>query len=220
MLSVGKEQKIQIKEFDVAKMHQNASMIILGMNRCYELVPKQILEHYKNVSNCYVISRDSLMEQFYKTIFPNISFHDYGDMNIFETVLKQQIANKKTEQSTQVMIIMDYCGFEDMKKWFRNQHMREILYNGRHYNITYIMTCPISLRLNPNLRTLFDYIFIRDTDLHTDHRYVYNDYAGMFQTFDSFMEVYTQIMKNNSLMVLNRINNSVAQEICDKVFYL
>jgi hypothetical protein len=215
MLSIGKESnKIQIKKFDVTSMYQNASIIVLGKDEC----PTSVLEQYKNIQSCYVISRNMLSKQIYTNIFPNVTVHSHDDSNIFNDILKHQKEMMNTGKPEQTMIILDYRYCDDIV--WKNEALREILFNGRHYNITYIMMIQIYTNIVPSLRSCFDYILMENTDNICEQRKLYNYYAGMFSTFDNFFEVYVHIIKNNYIMVLDRHNNSASQEISDKVFYL
>lgn len=219
MLSIGKEpQEIQIKEFDVSSMYQNASIVMIGKNDC----PKSVLEHYKNMRSCYVITRDDLSKQIYEDIFPNVIMHNYENMNIFEEILEHQKETKITGQFEQIMLVLDYRKYDGIDSLIlsKNKNLMEILFNSRHYNITYIMMIPIITHLSPTIRSNFDYVFIGDTDNISEQKKIYNYYAGMFTTFNSFMEVYVQIMKSNSLVVLDRRHNGIIREISDNVFWL
>ena len=111
---------------------------------------------------------------------------------------------------------MDDCLSSKMN-WYKDPSIREILLNGRHYQITYILTMQFLLGIQPELRSNFDYIFLLAEDIISNRKRLYEHYAGMFPTFDIFQQVFSDLTENYGMMVIN--NRVHSKNITDKVFW-
>ena len=95
--------------------------------------------------------------------------------------------------------------------------MYELLFNGRHYHITYILTMQQPLGIQPELRNNFDYIFLLADDFTSNIKRMFDHYAGMFPDFNSFKQTYTQLTENNGAMVV--VNRGARANFTEKVFW-
>jgi hypothetical protein len=73
------------------------------------------------------------------------------------------------------------------------------------------------LGIPPNLRTNVDYVFILRETYMSNKRRIYENYAGMFPTFDSFVQVMEQCTENYECLVIN--NNVKSNKLTDQVFW-
>jgi hypothetical protein len=58
------------------------------------------------------------------------------------------------------------------------------------------------LGISPELRTQFDYIFLLADDFYSNLRRIYDHYAGMFPTFESFRQIFKQLTADYGCMVI------------------
>ena len=56
-------------------------------------------------------------------------------------------------------ILMDDC-LSKKGSWMKDQPIMELLFNGRHYRLMYMLTMQFPLGITPELRCNFDYIFL------------------------------------------------------------
>ena len=89
--------------------------------------------------------------------------------------------------------------------------------NGRHYKILFVITMQFPLGIPPSLRTQIDYVFILRENLISNRRRIYENYAGMFPTFDVFCQVMDQCTENFECIVIN--NNAKSNRLEDQVFW-
>jgi hypothetical protein len=111
---------------------------------------------------------------------------------------------------------MDDC-LGQKGSWVRDKPIQELLYNGRHYKIMYILTMQFPLGITPELRSNFDYIFLLAEDYISNQKRIYDHYAGMFPSFDSFRQVFMQLTQDYGSMVI--VNRGVKNSLFDKIFY-
>jgi hypothetical protein len=121
---------------------------------------------------------------------------------------KEKILLKK-RIDPRAFIVMDDC-LSDKKSWMKDQPISELLFNGRHYEIMYILTMQFALGITPDMRNQFDYVFLLKEDKFTNLKRIYDHYAGMFPTFDSFRQVFAQLTEEHGCMVVT------TNEVVDK----
>ena len=83
--------------------------------------------------------------------------------------------------------------------------------NACHYYEQYPLGVP------PNLRTNIDYTFILREPYLTNRKRIYENYAGMFSTFESFCQVMDQCTENYECLVIS--NNSKSNRLEDQIFW-
>ena len=89
--------------------------------------------------------------------------------------------------------------------------------NGRHWKILLIITMQYPLGIPPNLRTNIDYVFILREPYINNRKKIYENYAGMFPTFESFCQVMDQCTENYECLVIN--NNSKSNKLTEQIFW-
>jgi hypothetical protein len=87
--------------------------------------------------------------------------------------------------------------------------------NGRHWKVMLINTMQYPLGIPPNLRTNIDYVFILREPYIANRKRIYENYAGMFPTFESFCQVMDQCTENYECLVI--CNNSPSNKLNDQV---
>ena len=93
--------------------------------------------------------------------------------------------------------------------------MRLLFMNGRHWKIMLIITMQYPLGIPPNLRTNIDYVFILREPYLTNRKRIWENYASMFPTLESFCAVMDQCTENFECLVIN--NNSKSNKLNDQI---
>jgi hypothetical protein len=70
------------------------------------------------------------------------------------------------------------------------------------------------LGIPPNLRTNIDYVFILRENIVSNRKRIYDNYAGMFPTFEVFSQVMDQCTENFECLVIDNTSNSNKLEDC------
>jgi len=128
--------------------------------------------------------------------------------------------NEKKKQGLKVdrsaILIMDDC-LSQKDKWAKDQNIKEVLMNGRHYGLTYILTMQTPLGITPELRLNFDYIFLLKEDSAINKKKLYENYASMFPNLKIFESVFSGCTKDYCSMVID--NRRPTDKIQEKVFW-
>ena len=129
-------------------------------------------------------------------------------------VKKETEIYKKSTIDPRAFCILDDCLYD--ASWTKDKMMRLLFMNGRHWKIMLIITMQYPLGIPPNLRTNIDYVFILREPYIANRKRIYENYAGMFPTFESFCQVMDQCTENYECLVIN--NNAKSNKLTDQVF--
>ena len=112
-------------------------------------------------------------------------------------------------------LILDDCLYDNT--WIKNADVRSLFMNGRHYKILFILTMQYALGIPPNLRTNIDYVFLLREPYLTNRKRIWENYASMFPTLESFCSVMDQTTENYECLVIN--NNAKSNKLNDQIFW-
>jgi hypothetical protein len=101
------------------------------------------------------------------------------------------------------------------KRALKNDAIRNLFMNGRHYNLFFINAMQYVMDMEPSLRANVDYVFaLRDTARNTREK-LWKNFFGIFPTYDQFSEAFDACTQNYECMVIdNRATKSSKIEDC------
>jgi hypothetical protein len=189
-------------------------------------VVRDILYYLHDVPCGAIIAPTDKMTQFYDSIFPPSFIHHEYKENIIPRVLqRQRMILEKNEKrkkkhkkpvDPRSILLMDDC-MSSKHLWLKDPNMLAIFNEGRHYQITFILTMQYCLGIQPELRSNFDYIFMLGEDFVNNRKKLYEHYAGMFPSRDIFEQVFMQVTDNYGCMVID--NRLRSNDLKKKVFW-
>ena len=130
-------------------------------------------------------------------------------------VMNEIKLHKKSAIDARTFVILDDCLFDN--SWTKDRLMRLLFMNGRHWKVMLVITMQYPLGIPPNLRTNIDYVFILREPYINNRKRIYEKYAGMFPTFESFCQVMDQCTENYECLVIN--NNAKSNKLSDQIFW-
>ena len=187
---------------------------------------RDLLYYHQDIPIGTVISGTEAGNGFYSDMVPKLFIHDEYNTAIIENILKTQKmvikqvkkekdAYGKTTIDARAFVILDDCLYDS--SWAKEKLMRLLFMNGRHWKIMLIITMQYPLGVPPNLRTNIDYTFILREPYITNRKRIYENYAGMFPTFESFCQVMDQCTENYECLVVS--NNTKSNKLEDQIFW-
>jgi hypothetical protein len=225
---------LELRKFDMKKIsfkpNENKGPVIVLIGRRdtgKSFLVKDVLYYHQDVPVGTVISGTEAGNGFYSEVVPKLFIHDEYNNAIIENILKRQkIVLRQIKKETQVykkssnidgraFVIMDDCLYDNT--WTKDKLMRLLFMNGRHWKIMLIMTMQYPLGIPPNLRTNIDYVFILREQYITNRRRIYENYAGMFPTFESFCQIMDQCTENYECLVID--NNAKSNKLEDQIYW-
>jgi hypothetical protein len=217
---------LKIKQFKMKNLKDNAAIAMIakrGSGKSW--ICRDIIKRKSDIPGGMIISPTDKMSTFYSNFFPDLYIHYEFDTSLIEQLLyRQEIIIEKAKEKKQkgkkldprAFLLMDDC-MSKKANWVKEESISEIFMNGRHYKLTYMLTMQYSLGISPELRSNFDYIFLLGEDFISNQKRIYEHYAGMFPTFNSFQIVFNKLTENYSCMVID--NKAKSKKLTDKIFW-
>jgi hypothetical protein len=224
---------LQLKKFNIKQItfrpDENKGPVIVLIGRRdtgKSFLVRDLLYYHQDIPIGTVISGTEAGNGFYGQHVPKLFIHDEYNSPIIENILKRQkmvlkqIRNETTNYGRsnidpRTFVIMDDCLYDNT--WSRDKVMRLLFMNGRHWKIMLIITMQYPLGVPPNLRTNIDYVFILREPYISNRKRIYENYAGMFPTFESFCQVMDQCTENYECLVID--NNAKSNRLEDLIFW-
>jgi len=225
-----------IRKFDIDMIRERcaldsrkAPMIVLIGKRDTgkSFLVKDILA---NTRDCFpigtVISGSEVASPFFQDLVPAKLIHERYNPSIVGGVIKRQMAvkqsrnqeNRRGGNSTadpRAFLILDDCLYD--KTWMNEESTRYVFMNGRHIDLATLITMQYPLGVPPNLRTNIDFVFILRENVIGNRKRIYDNYAGMFPTFQMFCQFMDQCTENYECLVV--CNGIQSNRLEDQVFW-
>lgn len=224
---------LELKKFDMKsiqfKPNENKGPVVVLIGKRdtgKSFLVRDLLYYQQDIPIGTVISGTEEGNGFYSKMVPKLFIHNEYNSAIIENVLKRQrtvLKQVKEEMATykrstidpRAFVILDDCLYDNT--WSRDKLMRLLFMNGRHWKVMLVITMQYPLGIPPTLRTNIDYVFILRENYIANRKRIYENYAGMFPTFESFCQVMDQCTENYECLVIN--NNSKSNKLHDQVFW-
>jgi len=224
---------LELKKFDMKsisfKPNENKGPVVglIGKRDTGKsFLVRDLLFYQQEIPIGTVISGTEEGNGFYGKMVPKLFVHNEYNTAIIENILKRQrtvLKQIKKEMETykrstidpRAFVILDDCLYDNT--WSRDKMMRLLFMNGRHWKVMLVITMQYPLGIPPTLRTNIDYVFILRENYIANRKRIYENYAGMFPTFESFCQVMDQCTENYECLVIN--NNVKSNKLQDQVFW-
>lgn len=224
---------LELKKFDMKRItflkDENKGPVIVLIGRRdtgKSYLVRDLLYHHRDIPIGTVISGTEAGNGFYSSHVPKLFIHDEYSSNIIENILKRQKSvmkevNKQIQMyksskiDPRTFVILDDCLYDN--SWAKDKLMRLLFMNGRHWKVLLILTMQYPLGILPNLRTNIDYVFILREPYIANRKRIYENYAGMFPTFESFCQVMDQCTENYECLVID--NNVKSNKLSEQIFW-
>jgi len=224
---------LELKKFDMKKItfkpneSKGPVVVLIGRRDTGKsFLVRDLLYYHQDIPIGTVISGTEEGNGFYGHMVPKLFIHNEYNTGIIENILKRQRqvlkqikkeieTYKKTTIDPRAFLILDDCLYDNT--WSRDKMMRLLFMNGRHWKIMLVITMQYPLGIPPQLRTNIDYVFILREPYITNRKRIFENYAGMFPTFESFCQVMDQCTENYECLVI--YNNAKSNKLQDQVFW-
>ena len=224
---------LELKKFDMKKITfkatENTGPVIVLIGRRdtgKSYLVRDLLYYHQDIPIGTVISGTEAGNGFYSAHVPKLFIHEEYNTVIIENVLKRQRTvlkqiqkeietYRRTTIDPRAFVILDDCLYD--ASWAKDKMMRLLFMNGRHWKLMLVITMQYPLGIPPNLRTNIDFVFILREPYISNRKRIYENYAGMFPTFESFCQVMDQCTENYECLVIH--NNAKSNKLSDQIFW-
>lgn len=217
-----------IKDRTAPDSRKSPMIVIIGKKDTGKsFLVRDILFH---TQECYpigtVISGTEVANEFFQHMVPSKLIHDKYKPEIVTNVIRRQLSLKQARNKSsagggsssvdpRAFLILDDCLYDG--SWIKEESTRYVFMNGRHVDLSTMITMQYPLGITPNLRTNVDFVFILRETILGNRRRIYENYAGMFPTFDMFCQFMDQCTENYECLVI--CNGVQSNRLQDQVFW-
>ena len=217
---------LPITQFRFDMMVENPAIVMIakrGSGKSW--VCRAFIKHFEKIPVGIILSGTERVDPFFANFFPDtFIYYKYKSEIIEKFIRRQELIKKKCIDKqkegktidTRAYIVMDDM-FSQKGSWNKDELILDLLCNGRHSDITYVLTMQYPIGITPELRGNFDYIFLLADDTYTNIKKMHDHYAGIFATFESFRQVFLKLTENYGCMVVCK--RGASANIFEKIFH-
>lgn len=216
------DMSLQLKKFDMSLIRDDSVVVMIGKrNTGKSFLTKDLLYHHQDMPAGTVISPTENANRFYSDIVPPIFIHDEYQPKITQEFIKRQKQLKKRislgekDIDHRAFLIMDDCLYDN--DWKKDKIIREIFMNGRHWGVFFLLLMQYAIGIPPNLRSNIDWVFLLRENNYQNRKKLYENYAGMFHTFDMFCQTMDACTENFECLVIH--NGAKSNKLEDQVYW-
>jgi hypothetical protein len=219
--------KLELKKFDISTITSDKVVVLIGKrNTGKSFLIRDLLYHHTDLPIGTVISGTESANRFYEEMVPKMFIHEEYTAPLIDNVVKRQKLiikniNKETNLygsskiDPRAFVVLDDCLYDS--SWTKDTNVRALFMNGRHLKMFFMIAMQYPLGIPPNLRTNIDFIFILRENIVANRKRIYDNYAGMFPTFEIFCQVMDQCTENFECLVID--NTTKSNRLEDTVFW-
>ena len=150
---------LPIRQFKFVDMVDHPAIVMVakrGSGKSW--VVRAIMHHYRKIPVGMILSPTDRMSSFYNNFFPDSYIHyEYKSETIEKLLYRQDIMIEKKMDREQIgkkpidargFILMDDC-LSKKGTWMKDQPIMELLFNGRHYQLMYMLKMQFPLGITP-----------------------------------------------------------------------
>jgi hypothetical protein len=188
---------------------------------------RDIFYHHRHMPCGIVFSGTEEANPFFADFIPDSFIHTDYNPELIQSILNKQkrkireakISGKAPDgkmPSNNKFIVLDDM-LHDAQSWKKDKTIKNIFFNGRHYNILFILTMQYAQAIPPELRSNIDYVFIFNESSVANRKKIYDAYCGMIPSFDHFCNILDACTQNYECLVIKTSGNS--PDLSDQVFW-
>lgn len=228
--------KLKIRQFNPEILEQRRSMgspptiVIIGKRGTGKsILIKDLIFFLRGIGIFVCMSGTEEGNEFYKSILHPLCIHGSYNKGVVTGLIKNQ--KKKLKQlnaqgidpltkpqaaaSITNGLLLDDLGYD--KKVMKENDIRQIFMNGRHWKICFIVSLQYMMDISPDLRTNIDFVFVLRDNIKSNQERLWKYFFGCFQKFSQFQQAFTTCTDDYHCLVLDNTTKSTKLE--DNVFW-
>lgn len=221
-------EKLKLNKFKIKSILPDATILCLGKRRSGKsFLVRDIFYNHRHIPCGVIFSGTEEANPFFGDFIPDSFIHSEYDPDLIQSILNKQkrkikeakVTGKSPDgklNSNNKFVVLDDM-LHDAQSWKKDKTIKNIFYNGRHYNILFILTMQYAQAIPPDLRSNIDYIFIFNESSVANRKKIYDAYCGMIPSFDHFCNILDACTQNHECLVIKTSGNS--SELSDQVFW-
>lgn len=219
---------LHLKRFDPSKqLASSFNMVIIGHKATGKSTLMRDLIyrlHCKGYPRIVVFSGTEEGNDFFSRCVPKAYIHNGMDLEKFKNIIdiQRKIVSscreaeaqlgRSTNIDTRLVIILDDLMYK--KAMTRSEIFGELFMNGRHWNISIILSTQYLMLLDIACRANVDYLLVLREMIPKNRQKLYDNFFGIFPKKQDFYNVLDACTKNYEALVLDNTNPNIQIEKC------
>lgn len=223
--------EIDLRKFKMQWVGDNKIIVLIGpRTRGKSTILLDYLFYNQDIPYCACIAPTENFNNTYTPHIPSRFIFTKYTAKLLEGFLKRQMTLRTKKQAALTgygdrkyasvdcrgLLIMDDC-LADNKGWKNDPSLKWIFMNGRHADVTFILTMQYQVGIPPELRVNIDWVFLCRENKKIEKEKLHKYYAGIFPHYDMFNQIFNRCTRNKCCMVINSLAES--ERIEDQVFW-
>lgn len=213
------QREYRIREFNMSNVRKGSVCIFIGKRGSGKsFCVKDLLYYLKDIPVPRIISATEEANAFYSGFAPPAFIsYKYSEETVSKFFNRQKLLKQQQRGvESGALLIMDDLMY-NASEWTKSETIRAIFCNGRHYDITFVLTLQFSLGIPPDLRKNTDFVFLFREGVNKELRKLHDHWAGIIPQFKIFKEMMEKFTENYGCMVIDLSSRSSNLE--DQVFW-
>lgn len=215
---------VELKKFDMKKIPKDAVIVFIGKRRTGKsTLVKDFFYHNQDYGTGVVVSGTEKLNTFFADFIPKEYIHYNYNSQLVQNMLDAQqlvinhnkIAPKEKKVNQDAFLVLDDCFYDDT--WKRDQPIKEIFFNGRHFKLTFILTMQYPIGISPAFRTNIDYVFILRETAPNNVENIYKNFCRANITLPEFKELLQHATQDYRCIVID--NTSQSNKLEDQIYW-
>jgi hypothetical protein len=213
-------EKLSLKKFKIKSMLPNSTVLLLGRRRSGKsFLLRDIFYHHQEIPLGFVFSGTEEANPFFGDFIPDSFIHSEYDPNLVDLFMAKQSqkikharanGHKDTDGRTDAnrsFIVLDDM-LHDAAAWKKDKTIQHIFFNGRHFNLFFLLTMQYPVGIPPALRSNIDYIFVFNEPSIANRKKIYDSYFSILPSFAHFENILDSCTQNFECLVIDTTGKS------------
>ena len=226
-----------LRKFKMQWVGDNKIIVLIGpRTRGKSTILLDYLYYNQDIPFCTCIAPTDVFNSTYGHHIPSRFIFSKYTPELLEKFLKRQHDLKGKKQAAKMgygdvrykdvdcrgLLIMDDCLADSKGKtsgtgWKNDPNIRWIFMNGRHADITFVLTMQYQVGIPPDFRVNIDWAFLCRETKKIEKEKLLKYYAGIFPDFKMFNQIFNKCTKEKRCMVISCLSES--DKIEDQIFW-
>lgn len=203
---------LNLTQFDPNSIKINRIIVVVGKRGSGKTILLQDIVYriHKRFDVVVALTGTEASREAFREYIPDSFIHHVDVNKVIKTVDLSKTL-RKCGKPREFLLILD--DFLDQKSILDEDVFREIGYNGRHLNITLVLSLQYMMEMKPHLRSQVDYVFAFHENNLSNRKRLWQYFFGVFDDLESFSRTLEKCTQNHECLVLDntRYSNKLDQ---------
>jgi hypothetical protein len=212
-----------LRKFNMASVNDASVCVFVGKPKTGKsFCVRDMCYHKRDFPIGRVMSGTERSNGYYKDFVPQNLIGFSWSPKSCDNFFKRQEHITEKKRSDPDFKFIDPRGFfilDDLMadvSWMNYKTIKETFMTGRHYHMLFVITMQYPLGIGPCLRACVDYVFLFRESIRSNRRRIYENFAGMFDSFELFCATMDKYTEHFGCIVIH--NGSQSNRLEDQIF--